>query len=124
MGRVSGGVTVWAMEHFGEVRFDDAQRQRMRTVVDRIERCEDDRFMAAERANARAIDVAIAELEELDAAMCACPDATCADGVASRLQTFRETHEHHDASAAQNAKANDTVRHLFECEARVRAARP
>ncbi len=117
-GRVSGQVTAWALTRFGEFRFDEQQRRRLHTISERIEGCEDAMFARERRASERVTDLAITELEELDAEMCACTDVACVRRVSAKFDALLEVQTKHRVGTAKFEKANAIVKHLVECATR------
>lgn len=95
------------------VDYDDLVK--LRPLIADINRCSE--------ANA-AVEAALTELDDLRADACACKDATCADGVQARFNTFLAKHKDTVGSEEEAIKIGKLASAMTECEAAARGEAP
>lgn len=122
--RVASLLAPWVPSHFGEARFDDAQRDRALAAHERLVGCTATiaAHLQADRDGLEAQP--LVEMRAIERSMCGCTDVTCAKRVSAEMEEVLDRHAETKATEPQLKEAGAIMGRIVECQARAAGRQP
>lgn len=121
---LSDEINAWVPEHFGEARLDAAQSHRLLDVRAKMESCDDEVSARIQASINGPGDGAITEMKTLEARMCACTDAACAEQGYKDLEALSTRYADTKATETQIKEAGAIMERFTACASRASAKQP